>query len=121
MKILFIQCFDKPGGQSNRSYLFAKKLDKIGRDVYFFTNRYNHLDAHVKHTAKLNKDNNIRHIFAENDYFKNNKYLSVIFNCFSIIKTLRKKNFDVIIGPSVPLLNSFFALGRERDGRRYLL
>tara|TARA_B100001094_G_C18145843_1_gene780638 strand:+ start:59 stop:1231 length:1173 start_codon:yes stop_codon:yes gene_type:complete len=120
LKILFIQCFDKPGGQSNRSYLFAKKLDKIGRDVHFFTNRYNHLDAHAKYTAELNKDNNIKHIFAENDYFKNNKYLSVIFNCFAIIKTLRKEHFDIIIGPSVPLLNSFFALIAKNKKTKFI-
>ena len=109
MKILITQCFDFPEGQSNRSYLFAQELSKIGHNVTFFTNRYNHLDSYKK---KINKnfDNKIEHIFFDNKYFRNQKFLSVIFNSFGLIKILKKKKFDLIIGPSVPLINSFFAL-----------
>ena len=44
MKILITQCFDKPNGQSNRSYLFANELQKLGHDVTYYTNKYNHLE-----------------------------------------------------------------------------
>lgn len=109
LRILYIQCFDAPGGQSNRTYLFAEQLDKLGHNVSFFTNRYNHLDDNKKKIVKSN-NNNIKHFFTENERFKNSKILSVMINCIGLIKLLKKNEFDVIIGTSVPLINSFFAL-----------
>ena len=70
MKILFVTCFDSPGGQSNRSYLYAKELDKIGHKITYFTNRYNHLDDHKRSKKDLNIDNNIKYIFVNNKNFK---------------------------------------------------
>jgi hypothetical protein len=116
MKILFIQCFDSPGGQSNRSYLYAKELSKIGHNVSFFTNRYNHLDGYVKNT----KEKSVKHFFAENKKYKNNKFLSVIINSFKLLKILKNNNFDVIIGSSVPLLNSFFALVAKNKKTKFI-
>ena len=52
MKILITQCFDKPNGQSNRSYLFANELQKLGHDVTYYTKKYNNLDG----DNKLKKD-----------------------------------------------------------------
>ena len=109
MKILITQCVDFPEGQSNRSYLFAKELSKIGHNVTFFTNRYNHLDNYNNKIIRKSK-NKINHIFFDNKYFKSKKFLSVILNSFALIKILKKKDYDIIIGPSVPLINSFFAL-----------
>ena len=110
MKILFVTCFDSPAGQSNRSYLFAKELDKIGHNITYFTNKYNHLDDHKRSMRDLNLDNNIKHIFADNKNFKNNKIASVMLNCLTVFKFLKKNKFDIIISSSVPLINSFFAL-----------
>ena len=108
MKILIIQCFDKPGGQSNRSYLFADKLQQLGHDVTYFTNKYNHLDDKNKFQHKFNLNKNIKYIFANNKQFKNNKVLSVVINIFTLFKI--KYDFDITIAPSVPLINSFFGL-----------
>ena len=105
MKILIIQCFDKPGGQSNRSYLFANELQKFGHHITYYTNKYNHLDNEKKY-LKVNKK--IKYIYVDNKKFKKNKFLSVLINSFSILKINQK--FDLIIGPSVPLINSFFGL-----------
>lgn len=110
MKIIFIQCFDSPYGHSNRSYLFAKALDKINYEVTYYTNKYNHLGSHKKDKIALNSDNNIKHIFFDNKKFKKNKYLSLIINSFHLIKILKKNKYDIILGPSVPLINSFFSL-----------
>ncbi len=108
MKILIIQCFDKPGGRSNRSYLFADKLQKLGHEITYLTNKYNHLEASndVKFTAKINR--NIKYIFINNKKVRKSKLLSVLMNAISIIKL--KKKFDIIIGPSVPLINSLTGL-----------
>jgi len=108
MKILIIQCFDKPNGQSNRSYLFANELQKLGHDVTFYTNKYNHLERDNKFKKNLKFNKKIEYIYVDNKKFKNNKFLSVIINSFAILKINQK--FDVIIGPSVPLINSFFSL-----------
>tara|TARA_B100000900_G_C20527318_1_gene694759 strand:- start:18 stop:1190 length:1173 start_codon:yes stop_codon:yes gene_type:complete len=108
MKILIIQCFDKPGGQSNRSYLFADELQKLGHDVTYYTNKFNHLDNEDKFKEYIKSNNKIKYIYVENKKFKKNKFLSVILNTFNIFKI--NKKFDIIIGPSVPLINSFFAL-----------
>ena len=118
MKILFIQCFDSPEGQSNRSYQFAKALDRIGYDVSFFTNRYNHLDGDKKISAVLN--NNIKHYFVENRRFKNSKFFSVILNCYTLFKTLKVNEPDIIIGPSVPLLNSFIGLMAKNKRTKFI-
>ena len=69
MKLLFISCFDKPGGQSNRSYLFAKELDKIGHKVTYFTNKFNHLDDHKISKKDLDLKNSIKHVFVDNKNF----------------------------------------------------
>lgn len=108
MKILIIQCFDKPGGQSDRSYLFADKLQKLGHEITYLTNQYNHLDNSIedKFTAKINR--NIKYIFINNKKVRKSKLLSVLMNAISIIKI--KKKFDVIISPSVPLINSLTGL-----------
>lgn len=110
MRILVIQCFDAPGGQSNRSYLFAEELSKIGHNVTYFTNRYNHLDNPKDTRTELNQNNTIKHLFAENKSFKNSKILSVIFNSLKLLIILKREEFNIIIGPSVPLINSFIAL-----------
>ena len=119
MKILFVTCFDSPDGQSNRSYLFAKELDKIGHNITYFTNKYNHLDDHKRSKVDLNLDNNIKHIFADNKNFKDNKIASVILNCFTLLKILKKNKFDIIISSSVPLLNSFFALIAKKKATKF--
>ena len=119
MKILFVTCFDSPGGQSNRSYLFAKELDKIGHNITYFTNKYNHLDDHKRSMRDLNLDNNIKHIFVDNKNFKNNKIVSVMLNCLTLLKFLKKNKFDIIISSSVPLINSFFALIAKKRGTKF--
>ena len=119
MKILFVTCFDSPGGQSNRSYLFAKEFYKIGHNVTYFTNRYNHLDDHKRSIRDLKLDNNIKHIFVDNRNFKNKKISSVILNCFTLFKFLRKNKFDIIISSSVPLINSFFALIAKKKETKF--
>ena len=108
MKILILQCFDKPGGQSNRSYLFANQLQKLGHEITYYTNRYNHLDKQKKIEKHFKVNDKIKYIYIDNKKFKNNKFLSVVFNSLSILKINQK--FDIIIGPSVPLINSFFGL-----------
>lgn len=108
MKILITQCFDKPNGQSNRSYLFANELQKLGHDVTYYTNKYNHLDGDNKFKKDLKFNSQIEYIYIDNKKFKNNKFLSVIINSFAIFKI--KQKFDVIISSSVPLINSFFSL-----------
>ena len=118
MKILYIQCFDSPGGQSNRTYLFAEQLSEMGHDVSFFTNRYNHLDDHKKNLT--NFSNNIKHFFVENKKFKNNKILSVLLNCYFLIKLLKKNDFDIVIGTSVPLINSFFAIMTKNKKTKFI-
>ena len=110
MKILFIQCFDKPGGQSNRSYLFAQELTNLGYQVTYFTNRYNHLDIHKSSKEDMLLDNDVNIIYLNNKLFRNNKFLNVFFNSLYLIKILRKNKFNFIIGPSVPLINSLFAI-----------
>ena len=119
MKILFVTCYDSPGGQSNRSYLFAKEFYKIGHNVTYFTNRYNHLDDHKRSIRDLKLDNNIKHIFVDNRNFKNKKIASVILNCLTIFKFLRKNKFDIIISSSVPLINSFFAFIAKKKGTKF--
>ena len=88
MKILFVTCFDSPGGQSNRSYLFAKEFYKIGHKITYFTNRYNHLDDHKRSMRDLKLDNNIKHIFVNNKNFKDKKIVSVMLNCLILFKFL---------------------------------
>ena len=85
MKILFVTCFDSPGGQSNRSYLFAKEFNKIGHNVTYFTNRYNHLDDHKRSIRDLKLDNNIKHIFEN--------IISISF-CYLKIKIFGKKCYN---------------------------
>lgn len=108
LKILVLQCFDFPNGQSNRSYLFADKLQKLGHEITYLTNQYNHLDVNIKDkfTAKINR--NIKHIFINNKKVRKNKLLSILMNAISVLKL--KKKFDIIIGPSVPLVNSLTGL-----------
>lgn len=120
MKLLYISCFDRPGGQSNRSYLFAEELNKIGHNVTYFTNKYNHLDDHKKSKKDFNLKKSIKHVFVDNKNFKNNKILSVIMNCFILFKFLKKNKFDIIISPSVPLINSFFTLIAKKRGTKFL-
>ena len=102
-----------------RSYLFAKELDKIGHNITYFTNKYNHLDDHKRSMRDLNLDNNIKHIFVDNKNFKNNKIVSVMLNCLTLLKFLKKNKFDIIISSSVPLINSFFALIAKKRGTKF--
>lgn len=119
MKILFVTCFDSPGGQSNRSYVFAKELDKIGHNITYFTNRYNHLDDHKRSMKDLNLDNNIKHVFVDNKNFKNKKIISIMLNCLTVFKLLKKNKFDIIISSSVPLINSFFTLIAKKKETKF--
>lgn len=119
MNILVVQCFDSPRGQSNRSYIFARELNKIGHELTYYTNSYNHLDGLVD-KSNLNVDNSINHIFCDNVKFKKSKSLSVLFNSVSLIKIIKKKNFDIILSPSVPLLNSFIALIFKKRNTKFI-
>ena len=64
-------------------------------------------------------NNNIKHIFVDNKNFKNKKIVSVILNCLSLFKFLRKNKFDIIISSSVPLINSFFALIAKKKETKF--
>lgn len=48
LKILILQCFDFPNGQSNRSHIYADELQKKNHEITYLTNKYNHLDFKKK-------------------------------------------------------------------------
>ena len=67
----------------------------------------------------LNLDNNIKHVFVDNKNFKNKKIISIMLNCLTVFKLLKKNKFDIIISSSVPLINSFFTLIAKKKETKF--